>query len=428
MKICTISFHCCPFSLLGGEGIGGMSVYLRELSSSLTQIPGVRMDIFTRVQNPMIRRIKVVSPGLRVIHLKAGPECFADRRHLYGFLPEFTENLGRFMRQEREKYDLVYSHYWLSGLAARRIKNRFDLPLIHTYHTLSFLKRRLLEVEEEHSKRFDAEEDIASFSDAIISCSRQEKRHLVEFYGISSAKVRVIYPGVNGRLFYPLFEPRVFNNMRQTKGDRVLLFVGRIEPIKGLMTVVEALQLLKTKNKSLFDRLRLVVIGGGRRDCDLLRNQEYLRLKEAVEKKALKKKVIFLGSKKQSQLREYYSAADALIVPSLYESFGLVVIEALACGIPVIASQTGEMPSIVKEGKSGFSFQPRDPLSLATCLEHFFSREKKLLSPDKISQDVLRRFSWEKTARETYDLFWKIVKNYALSTTIFPHGESLPLA
>lgn len=420
-----ISFHSCPFSLLGGDGTGGMSVYLRELSSSLTRIPGVRVDVFTRIQRPEIKGIKVISAGIRVIHLKAGPERFVDRRDLYGFLPEFTENLSQFIRQEREKYDLIYSHYWLSGLSAGWIKDRFDLPLIHIYHTLAFLKRKLLKVEREHSKRFDTEEGLASFSDAIISSSRQEKRHLVEFYGVPSAKVRVIYPGVNGKLFYPVSVPRVFKEIRHAKGDRVLLYVGRIEPIKGLMTVVEALHLLKTKNRTLFEQLKLVVIGGGRKDLDLVRNQEFLRIKEAVEKKELKGKVFFLGSKKQNQLKKYYSAAEALVVPSLYESFGLVIIEALACGSPVIVSQIGEMPSIVKERKNGFSFRPNDPLSLAACLERFFSREKKLWSPHRISQVVLRRFSWERTASETYDLFMKIVKNQTISTTIFPHGESL---
>lgn len=427
MNICVICFHCCPFSLLGGDGTGGMSVYLRELSSALAKLPEAKIDIFTRIQTPNLRGIKEVFPKVRVIHIKSGPECPIDRRYLYEFLPEFSENLEDFMNRERENYDIIYSHYWLSGLSGRLIKQKFALPLIHIYHTLAFLKKRKLEGEREHGKRLETEERLAYISDAVISSSWQERRNLVEFYGISPSKVKVIYPGVNKNIFYPFVSKEVFKEIRYKKEERILLYVGRIEPVKGLMTIIETLSLLKKRNPSLYNQLKLVVIGGGKRDFDLPRNKEFIRIKESLREKNLKRKVIFLGSKKQVELKKYYSAADVLIVPSLYESFGLVVIEALACGTPVIVSQIGEMRTIVKEGKNGFSFRPNDPFSLWRSLERFFSQEKKLWDEKRISQEVINRFSWEQTAEETYCFFSKISKRESFATTIFPRDESLRL-
>lgn len=425
MKICAISFHCCPFSLLGGDGAGGMSVYLRELSSALTSFPEVKVDIFTRIQTPDIRGIKRILPKLRVIHLKGGPEHSFDRRSLYQFLPEFYENLKDFMNRQKDNYDIIYSHYWLSGLIGKFIKSKFDLPLIHMYHTLAFLKKRKLEEEKENGKRLEMEEHLAYVSDAIISSSCQERKNLVEFYGISPSRVKVIYPGVNKNLFFPSSSQKTFKEIRSRKREKILLYVGRIEPVKGLMTIIETLSLLKKTKTSLYNQLKLVVIGGGKKDLDLPQNKEFIRIKESLKAKNLRGKVIFLGSKEQSELKKYYSAADVLIVPSLYESFGLVVIEALACGTPVVVSQIGEMREIVKQGKNGFSFRPNDSFSLSQCLERFFSQEKELWDRKKISQEVIKRFSWEQTAKETHRFFTKVSKRAPYATTIFPGDEIL---
>ncbi|MFQ6109787.1 MAG: glycosyltransferase, partial [Candidatus Aminicenantales bacterium] len=385
-------------------------------STAITRIPGTKVDIFTRSLNPNFRRVKVISPNIRIIHLKAGPESPVDRRDMYPFIPEFAENLAHFMEKEEEKYDLIYSHYWLSGLAGLWIKKRFHLPLIQTYHTLAFLKRKYHDLGREHEKRFEAEEHLASLSDGIVSSSEQEKRHLVEYYRIPSDKVRVIYPGVNGKLFHTLSDQIFPEEMEVRKGECVLLYVGRIEPVKGLMTVIDAFYLLGERRASLFDHVKLVVIGGGREHPDLVQNSEVIRIRDMIEKRRLERKVIFLGSKKQSELKVYYSAAEALVVPSLYESFGLVIIEALACGTPVIVSRIGEMATIVKEGRNGWTFCPNNPSSLASSIELFCAQKERLWAKEKISQDIRGRFSWEKTARQTHDLFKEIFLYHHIST------------
>jgi len=425
MKICAISFHCCPFSLLGGDGTGGMNVYLRELCAAVTNFPEVKIDIFTRIQNQKIRGIKYFSPQARVVHLKGGPECPMDRTQLYDFLPEFSRNLESFISQEEENYDLVYSHYWLSGLVGERIKQKFNLPLVHIYHTLAFMKERALKRKyKEHKNRIRTERNLAYVSDAIISSSGDEMQNLVDEFGIPLSKGRVIYPGVNKRCFYPWADRTVFREMGCKKEDRIILYVGRIDPAKGLMTVIEALGLLKQRDLPLYNQLKLIVVGGGRKREDLPKNKEFIRIKESIREEKIAGKIIFLGSKKQSVLKKYYSAADVLVMPSLYESFGLVAVEALACGTPVIVSRIGEMRFIVKEGKNGLSFRPNDPGSLASCLEHFFSHKESLWDRKRIRQNAIKNFSWERTAEETYSFFKKIKREKASLTTIFQPGES----
>jgi D-inositol-3-phosphate glycosyltransferase len=184
---------------------------------------------------------------------------------------------------------------------------------------------------------------------------------------------------------------------------------------------------LKDKNPSLFEMTKLIVVGGGQRDGELAANAEVLRIKRAIDRYGLENNVVFLGSVDQVKLRKYYSAAHALVVPSLYESFGLVTVEALACGTPVIVSQVGQMKSIVREGKNGFSFRPDDPVSLWQCLENFIEHRNRPWSRTEIREDVIKRFSWENTAEETYRIFESLIQERLRTKTIFqPDGSLLP--
>jgi len=401
-----------------------MSVYLRELTSALVDFPGVKIDIFTRAQAPVCVEAKDISPQIRVVQLKGGPVYPIDRKNLYEFIPEFSENLEDFLNRHKEEYDIIHSHYWLSGLVGGYVKQKLSPPLVHTYHTLGFMKRRALG-QKEHKCRAQSEQHLAHVSDVLISPSIEEKKSLVTEYGISPSKVKIVYPGVNRRLFYPVRNQDVRQKIGCEKNDFVLLYVGRIEPVKGLMTVIRSLEILREENPELLERTKLLVIGGGKKEQEFASNEEAARVIDLVDRRGLSDSVIFLGSIDQPQLKKYYSSADALIVPSLYESFGLVTVEALACGTPVIVSQIGKMKTIVKEGKNGFSFRPNDPASLYRCLAHFFSHKKQLWSRELIREDVIQRFFWEKTAEETYHIFARLIEKSVRPTTIFQPDESL---
>ncbi len=421
MRICLLSFHCCPFSLIGGEGVGGMNVYLKELSSALVAYPGVKIDIFTRKQSQSVGSIRSISDSLRVIHLSGGAERKVDRQRLPSYLPEFAENIEKFIFSEKISYDIIYSHYWLSGLAGKQLQHRFSLPLVHTFHTLGFLKKKIFH-EQVPEERMEAEKWLAKSSNAIISSSLEEKQSIISGFKIPPSKIRVIYPGVNSHLFQPTKSKNSSDLEVWKDAELKLLYVGRIEPVKNLMSPIKALIFLRDRNASLFRRTRLVVIGGGEKGADFSANRELKRIFGLVEKEDLEPQVSFIGSKEQGEISEFYSSADALVVPSLYESFGLVVVEALACGTPVLVSRVGKMKSIVREGQTGFSFNPNDTYSLVECVEHFLTHKDQLWPREKIRQDVITRFSWDRTARETYTVFRELMERP--STTIPLPGES----
>jgi D-inositol-3-phosphate glycosyltransferase len=403
-----------------------MNVYLKELCSRLTDFSRTKIDIFTRIQNPDIRGIHGRSDSLRVVHLKGGPEHAFDRRKLCGHLPEFAFNLERFILEEEKPYDLIYSHYWLSGMVGVWMKQRFDIPLVHTFHTLAFLKNKVVGGLE-HTNRIQAEQDLVLDADKILSTSTEEKHSLIKETGAHPETIDVIYPGLNQELFYPVEDKSVFAETGFGEQDRILLYVGRIEPVKGLMSVIDAFDILNRAQSPLFDRLKLVVIGGGEKPKDFTENSEIIRIQRAVRDKGIESHVAFLGSKAQSELKKYYSAADALIVPSLYESFGLVVLEALACGTPVLVSQIGKMKTIVKEGRNGFCFLPNSPDSLSDCIEYFYGNSGKLWLKQTIRDDIIHTFSWERTAKETHRVLSALcVQQKFATTTLRLDGSLLP--
>lgn len=423
MRICIISYHCCPYSLMGKDGVGGMNVYLRELCSVLSASPDMEVDVFTRCQGLNLDEVKNLNEKHRIIHLKAGPEYPMDRIHLYDFLNEFSDNLLEFIRREKRKYHIVFSHYWLSGLIGEKIKRYLSIPLVHVFHTLAFLKKRAFWLEGEHPYRIKAEEHLCRAADLIITSSSLEKKDLMDEYGIKSSHIKVIYPGINAKKFLPdrcgSFHPLPGKEEKKL----ILLYVGRIEPIKGFYSLVEALKILKQRRPSLYQRLRLMVIGGGSLD-DLNKSFELKRIKKNIIKYSMEEKIQFLGSKKQNQLAAYYSTSDALVVPSLYESFGLVVLEALACGIPVLLSRIGQMSTIIEEGKNGFSFQAGNPQSIADIIERFFMHKDDFWTAEKIRNEVIRRFSWDETALEMISAFVALLGESRETTTIFQCGES----
>lgn len=423
MRICTISYHCCPYSLMGKDGVGGMNVYLREMCSALSAFPEVELDVFTRCQDKHLAEVKNLNQKLRIIHLSGGPECSMERIFLYDFIDDFSDNLLEFIQKEKRKYDLIFSHYWLSGLIGERIKKCFSVPLVHVFHTLAFLKGKAFGLDGDHSCRLRAEEHLARIADLIISSSFLEKKALIDEYGIDPSKAQVIFPGVNEDRFLPEGCKHSGRFPEKRENECVLLYVGRIEPIKGFDSLVEAVNLLKQKNSPLYRSLKLLVIGGGTLN-DLNRSSELKRIRSTIKKNALDDKIIFLGSKKQDQLPAYYSAADALVVPSLYESFGLVVLEALACGTPVLLSRIGQMKTIIEEGKNGFSFQPGNARSIAESIERFFKLKESFWAKEKIREKVIRRFSWDRTASEILAAFISLQIETRGATTIFRCDES----
>lgn len=367
-RIAMLSVHTCPLASLGGKETGGMNVYVRNLSQELGRM-GYGVDVFTRSQNPAIPHLMedALGANTRLVHLPAGPEAPYHRHLVWRYLPEFLANLRRFAAEDGASYDLIHSHHWLSGWAGLALKAEWGIPLVHMFHTLGRLKESIAQREEkeEPPERIGAEEAIVAGADRIIAANALERDNLAELYGANPAKLAIIPCGVDTSLFYPrpLYEART--RLELPCQHRVVLFVGRIEPLKGADTLLRAMALVSAEHPHWRGQLCLVVIGGESDSDAAPRDVEMAYLKRLEAELGLEDLVTFAGAKAQDLLPYYYSAAHLVVIPSHYESFGMVALEAMACGAPVIASDVGGLSYTVQDGKTGFLVPHGDPRALA---------------------------------------------------------------
>ncbi|MBI3028728.1 MAG: glycosyltransferase [Candidatus Rokubacteria bacterium] len=336
-----------------------MNVYVREVARELGRM-GVAVDVFTRSQNAEIPRVVALGLNARVIHLPAGPEAPMPREEVHRHLPEFVANLEAFRRRERIDYSLVHSHYWLSGVAGLSLSGRWRVPLIQMFHTLGQLKNEVARAPEELEPdlRIAEEERIVAGADRLVASNPVERAHLVWYYRAAAEGIRVIPCGVDTELFRPMDQDEAKAALGLGPAP-ALLYVGRLSPIKGLETLLEALARVPRRAEPV---PTLVVIGG---DADEPQNGHVARLRERVAALGLGGAVRFLGAQPQEGLRLYYAAAEVTVMPSYYESFGMVALEAMACGRPVIASRVGGLTTTVQDGATGYLVPEGDPLVLA---------------------------------------------------------------
>jgi D-inositol-3-phosphate glycosyltransferase len=427
IKICLISFHSSPYIQPGGESAGGMSIYLKELCALLTVCDGVHIDVYTRIHDPAKTGIHVLSPSLRVIYLEGGPPEITDPNILFEHVPAFILRMEDFLEEEKLSYDLVYAHYWLSGLVGEWIAKNRDLPLVLTFHTLIYFKPPR-PGDPVADRRRMAEDHLIEAASGIISSSKEERSFLVGNFELPKQKVRCIHPGVNADLFSPGTDEEILKRIKIDRNTFSLLYVGRIIPEKGLTPLLEVISGLRETHPEVFARLRLVIVGGNRDRVDSgsgeivdrnprrpgghlslsaeepldVRhdaNSEENRLRALVREKELEDKVVFEGPVKYEELRFYYSAADACVIPSFSESFGLVMAEALACGTPVLASGVGEMRHFISPGKNGYLFSSEDTDSMRDGLLNLVQKGISW-KPDRIRENITSLLTWDKTAAE----------------------------
>ena len=353
LKIAMLSAHSCPVGDLGARDTGGMSVYIRELARELGK-QGHTVDIYTRVHDPNDPRTEGLTEGVRLIHLRAGGEARIQKMDVYFTLPEFTFNLERFWKDNGLRYDVVFSHYWMSALVGRYLRRKWQIPFITMYHTLGAVKNTLGIGEGEPALRIVSERDTITDCQRIIVATEKEKQDLIRHYGAAAEKIGVVPCGVNMELFKPV-DKIIARKALDIKDKRVLLFVGRIDPLKGIEQLIKAMPLLKSNGD-----LRLIVVGG-----DENSRAELEELEQLAAGLGIRETVAFQGLVKQEQLAYYYSAADVCVVPSYYESFGLVALEALACGTPVVAADVGDLRNIIRQGETGYVTADNSPEKLA---------------------------------------------------------------
>ncbi len=358
LSVAILSVHTCPLAALGGKQTGGMNVYVRQTARELG-LMGVHVDVFTRSQNATIPRIVELGPGARVIHLPAGPEAPMPREALHRHLDEFAAGAEGFAREQGLRYDLIHSHYWLSGVAGLRLRERWGAPLVHMFHTLGRLKNEVAQTpdELEPALRIDEETRIVAQADRLVAANVVERAHLVWYYGARSERVAVIPCGVDTELFQPM-DPAKAKDLLELPPDPLLLYVGRLTPIKGLDTLLEAMVAVP-------EPADLLVVGGEHDERD---GGHAAALRAQVAALGLDRRVRFLRAQPQRRLRLFYAAADVTVMPSHYESFGMVALEAMACGSPVVATRVGGLATTVQDGVTGRLVPEGDPAALAAAI------------------------------------------------------------
>lgn len=368
-----ISIHSCPLAILGGPDSGGMNVYIKELALKLGA-SGIAVDVFTRSKYPQLPKIVSLGPLARVIHLKAGEVAPYDKNKIWDHLDEFTTRVINFALEEKIEYGLVHGHYWLSGVVARLLKAEWQTPMVQMFHTLGRLKNLAFKGREHREKRvrIKAEQEIMRHADVIIASTPLEKAHMSWFYKAHPGKIKVIPCGVDTRLFRPL-PSLVSRGFLGIKKKKIILFVGRLDPIKGIDCLFEAIDILIDKMQYSRAELALYVLGGLNDQNGQGKDAGYFNLQERIKAMKLEDVVIIKGAQRQEILPYYYSSADVCVLPSFYESFGLVSLEAMACGTPMVASRVGGLPFVIEDGKTGFLVPVRDANRLAEKIAQLLS-------------------------------------------------------
>ena len=345
MRIAFITVHGCPLRQAGSKDSGGMNIYILEMVKRLAD-RGIKVDVFTRHHDSLDPQIVTLAPGARLVHLPAGAPSL-DKNSVYELLPIFAAQMRRFCIINRLSFDLISTHYWLSGLVGMRLASEWDVPHVTSFHTMAEMKRRGRPEELEISQRDASESEIARAAASVVVWTDDEKEAVVNYCGVDSDNVSVIPPGVDLSRFHPMSQ-RQSRDYLGYGPEKNILFVGRLEPLKGIDNLFRAVASLENLKS-----ITLSVVGGDGN------SQEKIRLEALVKKMRLNQTVHFLGPIPQEELPIHYNAADVCVLPSYYESFGLAALEAAACGKPVVASEVGGLPAIVNDGVTGYLVPPK---------------------------------------------------------------------
>jgi D-inositol-3-phosphate glycosyltransferase len=402
-----LSVHTCPLATLGGKETGGMNVYVRDLSRELGR-RGISVDCFTRSQNPNTARISTsLGPKGRVIHVPAGPETPYDKNRIVDHLPEFVQGVLGFAQHEGVDYDIIHSHYWLSGLAARPLRRAWDVPIVHMFHTLGHMKNSVASSpgEWEAERRIDSEAEVMAVADRLIAATPLERAQMIWLYGADTAKIDVVPCGVDLNLFHPIPQDEAKQVLGLPHQRCVILFVGRIEPLKGIDTLLRAIALITPELPCWRDELSVIIIGGAPGAGIEEVNAELARLYSLRSELGIEDLVTFQGAKDQDTLGYYYSAAEMVVMPSHYESFGMVALEAMACGAPVVASRVGGLAFSVQDGQTGFLVPDGDAEAMASRIRLLL--ENRALG-HQMGQKAVRwaqRYGWPVIAKQIVDMY-----------------------
>jgi D-inositol-3-phosphate glycosyltransferase len=408
-RLAVLSLHTSPLAQPGTGDGGGMNVYVRELTTALAR-SGVACDVFTRAWSPDLPPVVEVEPGLRVHHVPAGPLTTLPKEALPGVVDAFTRGVLERMTapgsagdrgDSGDPYTSVHANYWLSGLSGHVIKHELNLPLVCTFHTLDRVKAESMPEEVEADmphRRAEAEATIIGCSDAVLASCTVEAEQISTLYGADPERIKIVPLGVDHAFFGPGHRPQARRALGLPLDGRLLLFVGRIQPLKCADAAIETLAELQSTGDEAY---RLVVVGGPSGPHGEKSLQGLVDLADAH---GISDSVHFIDPQPHELLSSYYRAADVCLVPSRSESFGLVALEAAACGTPVVASAVGGLTTLVDHGRTGFLIDEPTPRRYAAAVRRVF--DEPLMAERLSTASVMRarRYTWRAAASALVDL------------------------
>lgn len=405
--IAMISEHASPLGCLGGVDSGGQNVYVAQVSKHLAAL-GYHVDVFTRRDDASLPEVVTCQPGVRVIHVPAGPAEFVAKERLLPYMNEFARQMSQFINRYHLDYDLIHAHFWMSGLVAAQLKRRFGLPFVITFHALG-LVRRMHQGDADHfpDQRIGIERRLATVSDRIIAECPQDEDDQVQLYSASRSKIRIVPCGFDKAELWPLEKTEARRHLRLDVNEPLVLHVGRMVPRKGVDNAVRGFARLVHEHGV---AARLVIVGGDSDEPDPVRTPEIGRLQQIAAEEKVANRVHFVGRKGRQELKFYYSAADVFVTTPWYEPFGITPIEAMACGTPVIGADVGGIKYSVRDGQTGYLVPPNDADALGERLAYLFHRPQLLR---RFSQQALERvnrlFTWRRVSAQIADVYEEVL-------------------
>lgn len=371
-----------------------MNVHVRELARAMAG-RGVTVDIFTRQHEEQSFDLPDIAQGVNVIHVPSGP-VGASLPQQFEHLPSFLSGILGYQRSQNARYQAVHSHYWMSGWAGLKLSEALGVPHVSTFHTLSRIKMQSRSGEHEPPIRESTETDIIANSDCVIVFSEHEHGAIVRLYNGNPGRIRLVPCGVDLNRFRPLGRSAARSELG-LNGSKILLFVGRIEALKGLDLLVDTAAHLDARG------LKVIVVGN---EAD--GSGDLARLKQMANDLEIADSIEFVGRVNQDRLPWYYSAADVCVVPSYYESFGLVALESMACGTPVVASRVGGLPTIIDHGKTGYLKSWRCPEAFASSLEMILVNGSLRESMGRAARESAQGMSWDAVAGQLVEIYHEL--------------------
>jgi D-inositol-3-phosphate glycosyltransferase len=395
-RVAVFSMHTSPLAQPGAGDGGGMNVYVRALASALARA-GVECDVYTRAETRLQRDHVEVEPGFRYLHVDAGPRAPVSKHDLFELVDPFVDaSMERLLVSD--PVDVLHGNYWLSGAAAHKLKHLLDVPLVATFHTLARVKAEA-GVDDDPEHRTLVEQQVIACADLMLASTDDERAQLASLYDADPDRIEVVPPGVDHRVF----SPGDRDAARQRLGidaPRVLLFVGRIQPLKGADLAIRSLAALDDP------KVALVVVGG---PSGVDGDHELRRVHDLANELGVANQIRWVPPQRHDRLADFYRAADVCIVPSHSESFGLVALEAAACGTPVVAAAVGGLRSLVNHEHTGYLVDGREPVAYAALVQGLLDDEMLAGELGRTAAAQSLRYSWSMTAGRLRRLYGDLV-------------------